>query len=227
MFSSARRSCGVVHLRAGEDDCARSVRIPPLANCKIQRKRRAESRMEHGTGRKYLSTAGHCGNGSVQYNGTYLTFKDEYFGGSRDVQWHNRMEFTLRNRVYTGLYWAPYRTITGTKGRSNQVVGDNVCRKGTHTTSPLTARENCTGIIDSRNFRPYITGGPFMHATFIRAKADGGCCVLSVAGDSGGPWYKNGKAYGTTFGHTTTTDAIYMPINYLAGTGVAVWTGGI
>ncbi len=33
-------------MRAGEDDCARSVRIPPLANCKIQRKRRAESRVE-------------------------------------------------------------------------------------------------------------------------------------------------------------------------------------
>jgi hypothetical protein len=65
---------------------------------------------------------------------------------------------------------------------------------------------------------------PSSNATWIRVHQDG--VNLSEGGDSGGPWYFGGSAYGIHHCGIG-NDACYMAVNYIgsAGLGLTVRTG--
>jgi hypothetical protein len=63
-------------------------------------------------------------------------------------------------------------------------------------------------------------------STFIRVNNDQGYSDLASPGDSGGPWFLVGTAYGINSGEpgSDLNDAIYMAINYVSSLGVSVLT---
>jgi len=136
---------------------------------------------------KGVTTAGHCSN-SQAYNGTNLPFQSGTTGGVYDIQWHTAPGFTVRNLVFDGTY---NRYIYGVKFRSNQSVGEWVCKYG------MTTGYACGTIVDKQ-----FDG--------VNVRVNTGV----QGGDSGGPWFWNNTAYGTTisaFGN----DSIYGPVDHI------------
>ena len=169
--------------------------------------------VEDGEGTSGITTAGHCGE-SQAYDGTDLDFEEEKEETNYDIQWHTAPGFTVTNEIQ---WWetGSTREITDTVGRSSQSVGDYVCKYG------KTSYYTC-GYISDTSFWP--SG---LSATFIRVDNTGGYDDLSSGGDSGGPWFLSGDAYGTHVGapSSDTNDAIYMAVNYISpGIGVNVMT---
>ena len=163
---------------------------------------------------KGITTAGHCSN-TQSYNGNSLTFESEKWTGSYDIQWHTTPEYTVTNKIQ---WWSDgtTRDITATKSRSSQVIGGYVCKYG------KTSHYTC-GYISDKNYNP---GGANNQATFIRVNNTAGYDDLSSAGDSGGPWFLTGTAYGTHKGYAAAdpNDAVYMAVDYVSGIGVSVMT---
>ncbi len=158
-----------------------------------------------------MTTAGHCSN-TQRYNGTSLTFQSENTTGAYDIQWHTTSNDTVKNKIKWSSAGST-RDITATKSRTNQVVGGYVCKYG------QTSNYTC-GYISDKNFSHKGS------ATYIRVDNTAGYTDLSQAGDSGGPWFLTGDAYGTHVGEPgeDPNDAIYMAINYVSGVGVSVMT---
>ena len=109
-------------------------------------------------------------------SGVSLRHEGRAHGGSYDVQWHtvdddgegDDHEFV--NLVYDGTY---HRLITSAKSRSQQSVGEYVCKYGRAT------RRTC-GNIASKNHQLY---SPYGGNVWIRVHKDG--VNLSSVGDSG------------------------------------------
>jgi hypothetical protein len=148
-----------------------------------------------------VTTAGHCGP-SQAYSGHTLTHVAERWQGSQDVQWHTiPLNDILRPWVFDGMAGGStpyYRVVTGTLGRSGQPVGALVCGYG------KISAYRC-GRIVWKNYAPsYI---PSAQSTFIVLHNDNGADIAEH-GDSGGPWFSGGTAYGilvTTRGTTRST----------------------
>ena len=106
------------------------------------------------------------------------------------------------NRVYDGTY---HRLITSAKSRSQQSVGEYVCKYGRAT------RRTC-GNIASKNHQLY---SPYGGNVWIKVHKDG--VNLSSGGDSGSAWYGGNAAYGIHHGGAGdgALDAVYMAINYI------------
>ncbi len=163
--------------------------------------------VEHSDGTQGISTAGHCAR-DQQVSGVSLHFEREADGGSYDVQWHTvddedgDDDHEFRNLVYDGTH---HRLITSEKGRSQQSVGEYVCKYGRAT------RETC-GNIASKN---YLPDAPYGGNVWIRVHKEG--VDLSKSGDSGAPWYRGNAAYGIHHGGAGADDkdAVYMAINYI------------
>ena len=155
-------------------------------------------------GTKGITTAAHCPN-SLSYDGTDLSFEGGIEGGSYDIQWHTAPGYTVTNKIRFTSGGAT-RSITGTVVRSEQSVGEYVCKYGkvTHYTC---------GYIASVNLRP-----PGLSATFIWVDNTAGDDNLSSGGDSGGPWFLGNDAYGTHVGSAADdeNDAVYMAVNYIS-----------
>jgi len=169
-----------------------------------------------------ILTAGHCDN--YQYaQGVLLPFRIGKKGGELDVQWHSVCDlFQVSNQFESGL---GLRSVVGTRPRIAQATGSFVCKWGKAT------RRTC-GWITSREYDPegLFDFNP-MDGTFMRVNGRGANLVDS--GDSGGPWFVEGVAYGITSGTTPANlvgvilgdeDAVYMAINYVSGIGVSVLT---
>jgi hypothetical protein len=169
-------------------------------------------------GTKGITTAGHCSN-SQSYNGNSLTFQSENWGGSYDIQWHTTSAYTVTNKIQWSSNGST-RNITAAISRSYQAIGEYVCKYG------MTTAYTC-GYISSKNYNP---GNEDNQPTYIRVKNTAGYNVLSDNGDSGGPWFLNGDAYGTMTHKITPgtngagTDAVYMAPDYIYGLGVTVMT---
>ena len=164
------------------------------------------------TGELGVSTAAHCGN-TQYYQGVSLPFRLEDNNTDQDVQWHSACDlFDVTNEIEIGS--GAVRTITGTMPRNNQAVGSVVCKYG------MTTGYTC-GTISSKTFDL----GANHNATFVRVN-NYPSANLSEAGDSGGPWFVEGYAYGTHFGAPgdDANDSIYMAINYISSLGVSVLT---
>ena len=173
--------------------------------------------VRHNDGRTGITTAAHCGN-SQSRSGTSLPFQAARYGDSYDVQWHTTPGFTDRPWARDGLSDSTtpgYRIITSTTSRANQPVGGTVCKYG------KTTGRTCGGI-QSKTYNPGLV--PSSDATWIRVHQDG--VNLSEGGDSGGPWYFGGSAYGIHHCGIG-NDACYMAVNYIgsAGLGLTVRTG--
>lgn len=160
--------------------------------------------VKNSSGSRGITTSAHCGN-TQSHGGKALNFRSERLGGSYDIQWHNRSGATFSATFWSG---SAHRTVTGTRSRSNQSVGDYVCKYG------KTTGYTC-GYIETTS---YCYDGA---CTWIRVGRDG--YNLSEGGDSGGPWFNSYTAYGS---HTLGIgdDSAYMAVNYFGGLGVSVVT---
>ena len=166
--------------------------------------------VEDTNGVKGIVTSAHCSN-ALSYNGTNLVFKGAVYGGSYDFQWHTAPGYTVKNWVAGG--GAVVYGIYSTKHRDNQALSSWVCKYG------KTSGYTCGYIID-KNYMPTTLDASWS-PTFIRVHRDG--IDLSSGGDSGGPWFRSGAAYGI---HKSGIgdDAVYMAINYISYLGLTVFT---
>ena len=161
-----------------------------------------------------ITTAGHCGQ-PVYYGPTGLPFIYEAWGGPYDVQWHTTPGYTDRP-------WAKepsgYRVITAKKTWSQQSEGEWVCKYG------KTTGHTCGHIVE-KDYQPTPNTPQVFSPVFIRVHHPSGA-NLSSDGDSGGPWYYGGTAYGILKGGAAGgNDASYMAIDYAEyGLGVTVLT---
>lgn len=158
--------------------------------------------VKNSSGSRGITTSAHCGN-TQSHDGKALNFRSERIGGSYDIQWHNRSGATFSPTFWSG---SAHRSVTGTRSRSNQSVGDYVCKYG------KTTGYTC-GYIETKS---YCYDGA---CTWIRVGRDG--YNLSEGGDSGGPWFNSGTAFGS---HTLGIgdDSAYMAVNYFSGISVSV-----
>lgn len=151
-----------------------------------------------------LSTAGHCPN-DLSYQGVRLPFRRE-IQGDIDLQWNSACNlFDVTNQFRASS--SEVRSCVGTKSRDQQVIGEMVCKYG------ITTNRTC-GTISSKSFNGVLI------------RVEGGTQKLADHGDSGGPWYVGGVAYGITKAYPAAdpNDAIYTAINYMSEVGARVLT---
>lgn len=156
-------------------------------------------------GTRGITTAAHCPN-TISYSGTQLPLVAQYYWGSGDVQWHTAPGFNVTNNIYNGSW---YHSITATKSRNNQALGTWIGKYG------ITTGGNA-GTITSKWVQPSTPPG--MNYTFMQATN------YTALGDSGGPVFVGGTAYGTVVGTTSGGGLIYMAVDYLSGINVSILT---
>jgi hypothetical protein len=148
-------------------------------------------------GIKGITTAGHCQD-TESYNGVDLPFMGGTMGGINDIQWNRGdLAFDVRNLIWDGTY---ARYIYDVKFRADQFVGEWVCRYG------KTTGYDCGTIAatdqDGINIR--VDNAQVEH------------------GDSGGPWFWNNTAFGTTISIIVYSDgsraSIYGPVDNIYNT---------
>lgn len=150
--------------------------------------------VKNSSGTKGITTAGHCDN-TQQYNGVNLPFQAGTVPGSDpyDIQWHTAPGFTVRNLIFDGTY---NRYIYSVEWKNNQTVGEWVCKYGKNTGYACGPIEEIG--INGQNVR-------------VNISVEGG--------DSGGPWFWNNTAYGTTMYRAIFPDghieAIYGPVDQI------------
>jgi streptogrisin C len=167
------------------------------------------------TGETGVLTAGHCRdalhywhNGTIHYD---ITLRGQRWDADQDWQWHSTPG------TDTGLFWDgdSYRSVTGTEPRSS-MVGDFACHYG------WTTGYSC-GTIQSITYSSIGGGcnGQTCAAVYARVT---GSTLNTGGGDSGGPWFSAGRAYGVhTAGNGDTQDppnvtGVFNTINYISGT---------
>lgn len=140
-------------------------------------------------GIKGITTAGHCNN-TQSYSGVDLHFMSGTSGGAYDIQWHRADQaFTVGNRVWDG---SSNRPIYNVRFRASQNVGDWVCKYG------KTTGYGCGTIATTSQ-------------DGVNVRLDD----ISVDfGDSGGPWFVNTTAYGTTISMMGAS-SIYGPVDHI------------
>lgn len=171
------------------------------------------------SGVKYTTTAAHSpcnASDTYQYGGTLPT-QFSQFGGSSDLSLRSTGTHVASNKLWDG---SAVRSITATKSRSTMSNGNFVCHYGRST------GYGC-GYIDSTTLAPgYIPGAT---ATYIRVN---GCSIsndLSQPGDSGGPWFVSGTAWGWHSGGSGPNSCglnsgIFMAANYVSNQGASILT---
>jgi hypothetical protein len=167
-----------------------------------------------------ITTAAHCPSQLLwEETGEALTFKGSVIGGSHDEQWQTRADAAFQNKAWDGN--PSWRWISGKRPRSNQNVGDYVCKFGRMT------GYGC-GNIQSKDFMSCVGSG----STFIWVHNRSNVNLID-GGDSGGPWYSSETALGITScevdpdgpGPLGAIDGSYTAVNYIeAGLGVTIMT---
>lgn len=149
-----------------------------------------------------VSTAGHCPD-SMSYSGASMTFLGEYYHGYGDVQWHYSNQLSYQKTFWDG---SSQRPATGRKAWVNMNVNDSICKYG------RTTGYNC-GVVAHRAYCPsYIPSGTCTYLRTNNSAAD-----MSEPGDSGGPNFVGGTAWGLTSGHIEgTNNGIVMPQEFMS-----------
>ena len=176
---------------------------------------------ETGGRRRYgIITAGHCGadgpneNETFTMHGVTLPFVYGWASVTADAQFHEIP--TGSSHVLHDDYICNYSRnvrcdVSGTKARrdmgkryKNRFVGDYVCHAGrkTHVTC---------GNVTSINYQPNYDNACLdasgnetrCYNVFVKVS---GSTLESCGGDSGGPWYRSGVAYGIHMGHSPSKD---------------------
>lgn len=142
---------------------------------------------------KGVTTAGHCTPPMV-YAGITLTSGDRILSNGLDIQWgySTQPTDTVSPIFYDG---GGTRTVTAKKYIQNMVVGEWVCKYG------RTTGHSCGTI-------------KILYFDGVNVVVKG---TVVQGGDSGGPWFYNNTAYGTTISNVTFTDgtmgSCFGPIN--------------
>ena len=141
-----------------------------------------------------ISTAGHC-NDMVQYF-HYIDLEPRWGtnGGVYDVRWYATPGWQVTNQIFKGTWGI--EDIWGDKWRWQQHVGDWVCKYG-RASGPA-----CTTILIN----------DFQGVNIVTE-------LMVQPGDSGGPWWLNQTAYGTTISQVQFSDgtfgSCYAPVDHL------------
>lgn len=175
--------------------------------------------VRNGAGTTGVATAGHCLGANTYYETTTTSypaplvsrFQDPY----RDVQWHTTSHPELPQFNANGTL----RTVTGTMPWSLQDAGLWVCHQG------KTTGYSC-GTIQTVQYKPaWGWCSPNCSSTWIKVT---GSTLECDGGDSGGPWFNSGTAYGIHTGSAGTPTnclyALYWAISYISGAGLTVLT---
>ncbi|MEM8532820.1 MAG: S1 family peptidase [Chloroflexota bacterium] len=168
-----------------------------------------------GNGTYGLTTAGHCPD-TQNFLGNNIPFVAGSDSGSYDLQWHTIGSLTPSATINKSTDYTQWESITGTVSRSAQPNGTYVCKYGK--TTGLTC-----GLVNSNSVRPnYIKDAA---PTFMRVKTTDGS-RMTLGGDSGGPYFLNGKAYGIQSGDggLMLDEAVYMAVDYFADFGISIVT---
>lgn len=170
----------------------------------------------HNNGALSTTTAGHCEDDTLVYNGTTLPVIDYENTGSADIAHLDPVSFTPRNLFYFGS--ANLAPVYDVSHWNEQAEGEQVC----HFTR-LNDSFVC-GFIADTDYQPQITGYNY-NPTFVRV--DAGSTYLATGGDSGGPWTSGNTGYGFTkaIPGSYPTDAVYMPQNFAGVLGLCVLRG--
>lgn len=151
-----------------------------------------------------ITTAGHCGN-SQSYAGNALTYhNDEQAHDNYDAQSHTKSGAAYPNLVQDSPGFT--RQITAKRYWASQAVGNFVCKYG------MTTGYGC-GYIVSKN-DPGCVGGSGNAYVKVDSDPNGTGYDLSEGGDSGGPWFNGGTAYGT-MSCQQGYDGIYSSVGYV------------
>ncbi|WP_155884540.1 S1 family peptidase [Actinomadura flavalba] len=164
---------------------------------------------------KGISTAGHCAVAKrLTYRlhkkdgGTRTTIvrKRRHQGASGDVSWYSRGRFKVARTFYYA--WNKKRYADRRAGTPRK--GTRICKFG------VTSGASCTTVRASN--ATISTGG----RTYRRMVTTNGGGVRP--GDSGGPWYYGGTAYGITHGYFEGTKrSVFTPAVSLRKLGVDVY----
>lgn len=170
-------------------------------------------------GKRGLLTAGHCGN-SQKYSttpGGSVSNTSSYVSGinnaSTDMQWHHMTAHT----PVASFYGSSASTATKRVGTGSAYVGQLLCHRG------KTTGYSC-GLVTSTAYAPpaswNVCGSSACAAKWVRVS---GVDLANRRGDSGGPWFSGGYAYGIHTGGLiadTGAWAAYNPISRIGGLGV-------
>lgn len=144
--------------------------------------------VNHSDGREGVTTAGHCENNSVRFEGTTIPFVDELYrdSPSYDLQWHSDTTNT----------YTPYVQITGSGYLAIDAVGSlsagsPVCFNG------ATSGMHCGRVEYTNNSGTDSNGVRFQNAVSFR-RDDNTTVVRS--GDSGAPMITSPDGVGTVHG---------------------------
>jgi hypothetical protein len=165
---------------------------------------------------KGISTAGHCAAGNAAATRTYKNhsraggstkIKRKSFrqGALSDLGWYTGGSFAVTQTFYYATNKT--RTATGRSGMPGK--GTKICHYGRTTGS------SCGKVTKANVTLTYTNGITYHHMIVLRgAKCDNG--------DSGGPWYSGGMAYGIMSGGNG-VDCVIAPAYLLQNQGVDVW----
>jgi|tagenome__1003787_1003787.scaffolds.fasta_scaffold20965399_5 hypothetical protein len=164
-------------------------------------------------------TAGHCGNvnnyaltpnGATSYG---TTFKREARSSIADLQW---AVMNSRNAL-NSFYGSSASTPTTRVGQGTATSGQLLCHRGKST------GYSC-GNVTSTAYAPTYAGAcpSACSAAFVRVE---GSALANIGGDSGGPWFSGGYAYGIHKGGQEGTVAVwacFTPVGRMSDLGVAL-----
>lgn len=169
-------------------------------------------------GREGITIAGHCPDSTMNLSGSALPHVSSFVFGSHDEQWHTAPGYTVINRIRYNESGST-RLITSRRFRSNQQIGDPMCKYG------VTTGYDCGNVI-SRTFTPSWIANA--QPTFMLAERTG--VDMCSPEDSGGPVFHTNAAWGTISGYAGSgsqagKQVVYVAIDYVeSGLSVTVKT---
>jgi hypothetical protein len=164
---------------------------------------------------RYITTAGHCATPLTYMNVTLARVGYRYEAyTSYDYAWHSTAGFTTpTNNIYDGIDTS--QRINYVWPKSNMAVGDWICKWGAATGFTC-------GNIASKSYNAFGDPGFIQVHDYYNTN-------LSDEGDSGAPWYYDQyqEAWGShsdSADAVNPNDAIFMPIEYISASNLAVLT---
>jgi len=172
-----------------------------------------------GSGQRGLLTAGHCDNGgqyAVTPNGSPSYSKStwsELWNQTTDMQ----IDVLASHTPLNSFFGTSATTATTATGTGTAWQGQYLCHRG------VTTGYSC-GYVQSTAFAPTWQGAcnnTTCASTFVQVS---GINLRNDHGDSGGPWFIGGTAYGIHMGGTLGLGvwSVYTPIARLANFGAAL-----
>ncbi len=167
-----------------------------------------------------ILTAGHCGDpqsyattpgGTPSYTAPFIT---QSWTSNSDLQWHT----TPSHTDYASFYGSSSSTPTARTGTGVAYSGQGLCHRG------KTSGYSC-GYVTSTAFAPTWSGAcgsSSCTASFVRVD---GVALANLGGDSGGPWFSGGYAYGIHMGGLigeVAAWAVYTPISRISNMNVSL-----